>query len=496
MVMKFLKKYHKWVGLIFSVLLILSAFSGIIMNHRKAVSSIDIPRSFLPKVYQYDNWNNASIRGSITLTPDSILLYGGSGIWLTDKNHSSFGNFNKGLNSGAENQTICNIVKTSDDNFYAASTFELYQLGNDNAWTNISDKLNNHERITDLAVKSDTLVVMTRSYLYISTTPFDVFTRTELQKPADYVDKATVFRTLWLLHSGELFGLAGQLFVDFLGILVIILCITGVVYFFCPGIIKRKKRKDVSVKQTVTVMKSSLKWHNKVGTWFLVFFLALVVSGMFLRPPLLIAIVRSKIKTLPATVLNNKNPWHDKLRIIRYDSTYHEWILYTSEGFYRMENLTSTPEKIEKTPPVSVMGVTVLEQIDSTGWLVGSFSGLFYWDKEYDMIIDCYTSNPVEGRPVGRPVANNPISGYSGDFDNKKIVFEYSRGALVFDSNEDFASMPSLIKERRMPLWNVCLEIHVGRIYQPVIGVFSDLYVFLFGLIVLIILISGYKIKR
>lgn len=491
---KFFKKYHKWVGIIISFFLIMSAISGVIMNHRKMVSGIGVSRSLLPEQYQYDNWNNASVRGSIKLSPDSILLYGGAGIWLTDTLHSSFSDYNKGLKSGADNQTISRIVRAADHTLYAASTFDLYRLEANDSWINLSHKIDTKERIVDLAVNEDTLVVVSRSHLYVSVFPFQEFEKIELSKPLDYTGKATLFRTLWLLHSGELFGLAGQLFVDGLGLLMLVLCVTGIIYFFCPGIIKRKKRKEKPAKKVVKRMKLSLNWHYKAGNIFFIFLLILIVSGMFLRPPLLIAIIRSKVDAPPGTILNDKNPWHDKLRTLRYDTTAGEWILYSSNGFYLFKNISSTPQKLDREPPVSVMGVTVLEQIDSTGWVVGSFSGFYYWDRDTDLIIDCNTGRIVEGKQRGRPVSTNPTSGFAGDFSNKKIVFEYSRGARVFDSQGTFTDMPEMIKNRKMSLWHLCLEVHTGRIYQPLIGFFTDLYVFLFGLIALLTLISGYVI--
>ncbi len=474
----------------------MSALSGVIMNHRKLVASLDISRNWLPKEYRYDNWNNASIKGSYKLSPDSILLFGGAGIWLTDSTHHTFSAFSKGLKNGTDNRIISNIVRTRENCIFAASTFDLYLLNEDNIWENISHKLKNKERLVDLAVKDDTLFVVTRSNIYLSKTPFDEFRKIELAKPSDFTNKATLFRTMWLLHSGELFGLAGQLFVDGLGIFVIILCITGIIYFFCPGVIKRKKKKEKPVKKTVSLMKSSYKWHNKIGVSFLVFLLTLFISGMFLRPPLLIAIIRSKVRIMPGTILNDKNPWHDKLRTLRFDTLKNEWILYSSNGFYSFKDLSSTPEMIENTPPVSVMGVTVLEPVAPSGWVVGSFSGLFYWDRNMNLVVDCNTGKIVQGRPQGRPVASNAVSGYVDDFNNKKIVFEYNRGALVFDSREAFAEMPAKIEDGKMSLWHVCLEIHTGRIYQPIIGLISDLYVFLLGLLSTFILISGYIVYR
>lgn len=492
---RFFKKYHKWLGLFLSFFIIMSSFSGIILNHRKTFSGVAISRSLLPASYSYNNWNNGAVKGSFKLSPDSILIYGGVGIWHTDSLHTSFSDFNLGIKTGADNRITSRIVRTCDSGIYAATTFDLYKLTSGASWESLTAHAGIDERISDLAVRGDSLIVLTRSKAYLSVYPFSQFTPIELAKPTGYSPDATLFRTFWLLHSGELFGLPGKFFVDMLGVLLIVLSITGIIYTFSPGIIKRRKKRSLPVKRAVSTMKTSVKWHNKIGALFLVFFIVLAISGMFLRPPLMIAIIRSKVKPIPGSVLSSSNPWHDKLRCLRYDSMRSEWLLYTSSGFYSLKGLSSTPERLRGTPPVSVMGVTVLEPV-SSGWLVGSFSGLYHWNRESGLIMDCFKGEPISGMPMsGRPVFDNQVSGYAGDFYGKKVVFEYDSGARTFGM-ESFAPMPEQIKKGRMSLWHACLEIHVGRVYQPFIGPFSDLFVFLLGLFLVFIVTSGYIVYR
>jgi len=52
--------------------------------------------------------------------------------------------------------------------------------------------------------------------------------------------------------------------------------------------------------------------------------------------------------------------------------------------------------------------------------------------------------------------------------------------------------MPQNIQEAPMSLWNFCLEIHTGRIYQYLFGKFYILFIPLAGLTILWILITGY----
>ncbi len=46
--------------------------------------------------------------------------------------------------------------------------------------------------------------------------------------------RLTVFRTIWLLHSGELFGSIGKLIVDGIAIILVLLCITGLIFWLKP----------------------------------------------------------------------------------------------------------------------------------------------------------------------------------------------------------------------------------------------------------------------
>ena len=90
---KFFKKFHKWLSVIIAVIAILFAASGIVMNHRKTFSSIDIARNLLPENYTYINWNLAGVRGSFN-TSDACFIYGNIGIWKSDEKLKKYEDFN------------------------------------------------------------------------------------------------------------------------------------------------------------------------------------------------------------------------------------------------------------------------------------------------------------------------------------------------------------------------------------------------------------------
>ena len=181
------------------------------------------------------------------------------------------------------------------------------------------------------------------------------------------------------MHSGALFGIVGKLIVDGIGVVLIILCVTGIWYWI--------RRKTVSM----------VVWHTKIGHYTFALTLFIAITGWALRPPLMILLATNSTKPLPGTTLDNDNPWNDKLRMIRYDEQAHDWLISTSEGFYSLKNLSSKPTPITTAPPVSVMGQNVWQHADNKSWIVGSFDGLFYWDRKNNVVLyynDAMVSTP------------------------------------------------------------------------------------------------------
>jgi hypothetical protein len=489
------KKFHKWPGMVIAFFAILYALSGIVLNHRETFSSFDIPRKLMPPGYQYKNWNLAAVRGSILVGSDSLLIYGNIGIWLTDDEWSGFSDFNHGFPDGIDNRKVY-ALEVFEDRLVAATHFGLYATGIDEIKWNPVKLPVRKKRVADLAIKNDTLLILTRSHL-LKTADLEYFITVQLNNPVGYERKVGLFNTLWDLHSGELFGMAGRLFVDILGVTVIWLSVSGLLHFIFPGWIKRRKALRNEYTKLVAAKRWNLHWHNVIGYWAVFFLVVNTLAGMFLRPPLLIPIATKQVGIIPYTHLDNDNAWHDKLRRVSWNDSLEAYIFSTSAGFYVSDETLGHPLiPVPSQPSVSVMGLNVFEPLGHTSYMVGSFTGMYIWDIGKGLVNDFFTGMPVAGpATAGRPVGANMVAGWVAGPEPKAWWFDYNRGAVAMGGNLPFPEMSrEMIAKTPSSWWNFALEVHTGRIFEHLIGPFYILIVPLAGLSLVIVLISGFLI--
>ncbi len=490
--MKFWRKYHKWGGIILSFFLLLFALSGIILNHRQAFSSIDISRNMLSSSYQYNNWNSAALKGGIEADSTQTLFYGNVGCWIYDASHKTWVDFNQGFPEGIDNRKLTKLIRTKNNRLFAGTLFGLYEH-RQGIWqkTGLGTE---HQHITDLIEVNDTLHILTRSEIgYLALNKANDSIRFScLPAPGDFKGTTSLFKTIWVLHSGEILGFTGKLLVDFIALVFLFLIVTGIIWFISPALIKRAKKKLKPVENKKKRFRFSVKWHNKIGVYTIVFLIFTTFTGMFLRPPLLIAIAGTQVKSIPLTMLDTPNAWYDQLRAIRYNAAYNVYFVSTSKGMYALTSDKKEMVRLPHQPPVSVMGITVFEEKRNNGYLVGSFSGLYLWNP-----IDGTCYNYISGQPYAtskgmvRPIGDFMASGYYS-YKDAACYFDYNAGVKALSKKGDFPPMPHAIKVASpMSLWNLALEIHTARIFQDAIGAFYILIIPLTGLTTLILLLSG-----
>lgn len=241
------------------------------------------------------------------------------------------------------------------------------------------------------------------------------------------------------------------------------------------------------------IFRLNYRLHDKTGYYTAILTLIIAFTGMCLRPPMMIPLVLTSTPPVPFTTQDSDNHWHDKLRGIRWDDNSSKWLLSTSDGFISVNpDFLGTPEIPSggDIVPVSPMGITVFEKTSADGWLVGSFSGLYLWYPHTGRILDYLTGKPFDSDKKSHGPVSTLISGASSDIGgNDLVIFDYTEG------NRNLPAMPRMMQEQPMSLWNVALELHVGRCYTPFLGPFSQLFVFLFGLFLVLILSSGLIIR-
>lgn len=489
------RKYHRWVGLVLAVFMIVFCVSGIILNHRSIVSGLDVNRSLLPSGYHIADYNNGVVKGTLRLGKDTVIAYGCGGVWLTDTTARQWKAINNGLGKGVDRRNVRNAVVDKCGTLWCVTNYSLYRFSG-SAWESI-ELPSGDERLTDVALNSDSTVIvaLSRSAVYefsVDGKKGPLVKRHELKAPKGFSPKETLFRTVWKLHSGELFGMPGILVVDAIAVVLIILSVTGIIIFILPYDIRRSNRKGNrnEAKCKARVMGSNLRWHNKLGSVTIILTLLLTFTGTCLRPPFMIPLVM--LKTAPLT--KSSNSWNDKLRAIRWDKAQNCWLLSTSEGFATIDSgFDGTPALLRQgtTPPVSPMGVNAMVQRSDGTWLIGSFSGMYSWQRKTGTILQFPSGKPMaQGRSM--MATSSLVSGYSDDFlGNNPVVFGYSNGA-----DGQMPAMPEEMEHVPLSLWNVALELHVGRCYSPFLGPLSEMFVFIFGTMITLIVLSGYIVYR
>jgi hypothetical protein len=462
---------HRWLGLTGLLYFFGMAVSGVLLNHPALISSVDLPRKWIPGDYSFRQWNRNSLRGAVRGPQGETYLYGEAGVWRLEAGIRVPVALNTGLSSSVYYRDTRTLLRVNTPRPYLLAGTRgglfLLRLGEETAWQRVP--LGSHrerETVVDLIRVENRVLAVTRSRVYTArlgdSLQFADTTPTRVPEPTRRIP---LFRLVFHLHSGDVWGLPGRLAVDLLGLAVAFLTVTGAYFWW------RKRRRTLARGSGGRWARRGLVWHNRLGLWLAPLVALLAVTGLFQRPPFLIAIVNASYppRYHPAPV--DPNPWYDLLRKALYDSERKSLVLATADGFFEGPSDLSRPfRRIVGDPPVSVMGATVFRSDPRGRYWIGSMSGLYVWDRATGRVTDAFTGRPP--RPSQRgPVGEHQVVGFVADPNGGFVAADYGRGLL--DSSGRPRSLPlppSLVGGGRISLWHALFEFHNGRIFGFLLG--------------------------
>lgn len=475
---------HRWLGLLGLLYFAGMAVSGILLNHPSALSGVDLPRAWLPGEYAFRDWNRNSLRGSVPGEAGVLYLYGEAGVWRWEPGAPEPVPDAEGFEpsvyyrdtrallrvGGASAGTEAYLLAGTRGGLWgrplAGGPWQVIRLGG------------GRETVVDLLEAEGGLLAVTRDRVYRADTGWPpAFVDATPARAIEPGRRLPLFRLIFELHSGEVWGLPGRLAVDALGVVLVFLCLSGAWFWW------RKRRRTLARGAGGRWARKGLGWHLRLGLWGAPLLLFVTVTGFLQRPPFLIAVafVAYPERLHPARA--ELNPWHDLLRKATYDPLRRTLLLATADGFYAGPADGSRPfSRVPGGPPVSVMGVTVLRRgADGLVW-VGSMSGLYAWDPSTGGVTDAFTGRqPLPGQRG--PVGEQQVVGWVGGPDGRTLVADYDRGLLDGEGRRTALPMPQELRHGgRISLWHALFEFHNGRFFGFLLGWWTWLVVPLGGL--------------
>ncbi len=484
---------HKYFGLLALIYCVWMALSGILLNHPQLLKKYSLPNQIMPTNYQYHNWNRMSWRDAVFSTHhDNILYVGGKeGVWQSLDQGKSFKPLAPGFPTAAYDQDTYSLLLAAgqdQETLYAGTKSGLFYW-QEESWHRIDHPVLKAKAVVDLLQIGNRILAFTDSNAYqavIHNGP-PVFTPLALSRDQSQDPVVPLFRWLLKIHDGSIFGLWGRIFVDFIGLMLFLLCFSGALIWY---VLWRKRHRRPTFLAG-KIFAYNFRWHLKLGIISALFIAIIALSGALVRPPLLIAIIRLTVpaKLMPGT--NANNPWSGQIQRAAYLKAKKKLIIASKQGLFSGPvDGTASFTKIPEALPIHGMGAMVFEAVDDHNLLIGSFSGLYIWDTNNRIIMQL-KSKASWGKPDwGRPTMVTGAAVYQGQ---PLLVADYEDGLKPLRRHLQLhPAMPAEIRSQsRISLWNALFELHNGRIFEQFIGPLYWLIVPLGGISLLIIIFSG-----
>jgi hypothetical protein len=495
------KWLHKYLGLVLILFLTWMSLSGVLMNHPDLISGISVPGWMVPGQYHIRNWNRSAL---VALQfsrkdPDIAFAAGNEGVWKTDDGGKTFTAMPVGFSASPYYRKTRSLLLLQEktDLLFAGTDEGLYVCDpREEKWHRL--RLGKtKEPVKKILQIRNQLLVFTSSHAYLSPLPPSPTRFTQIDLPReDEVNTVSLVKLFFDLHYGKAWGLPGLLLFDATGLIVLFLSTSAFYTWYFPWKRKRLKKESKLLTSTIgrKVFKTMFKYHLKFGIWIAAVLLIIGGTGLFMRPPLLAALVNGEIPADYYPGFLPDNPWLEKIQNALYDAVEDRIIIQTTDGFWIAPADFSEPfQKEELNVPVFVMGSTVFEPYGTGGFLVGSFNGIFHLERATGNPIDLF-SNELASNVSGLRPAERMVTGYFRTPRGEEFITAHGQGLLPVGNArlEGRFEMPGEItKAFRMPLWNYLFEIHNGRFFREWIGNWYILIVPLGSLLFVLITLTG-----
>lgn len=472
-------KWHKILSLLFTPLLIIFAISGIGLNHANLIKPLSLPVKILPENYHFENWNRGSIQALAKNDQGGIYSAGKNGIGLFFQ-----GGYQEITNPLAENNWHNFIYSLYLDQetkqLYVGSRDGLFRYSTTNKQWHYY-KETRKKRIISLVKDPKTLqiiAVANHQVFSISTKHSDRAKSLDIRL-GETKQTVPLFRFIFALHSGEVWGGFGILLMDLLAIALIYFALSGLYYWLFPKFAKGKLLNRNFKISGGKVFRWLAKHHNSWGLIFAPLLIISAATAMVMRPPGLLLIVSSQS---PVSIYPSHGNSKILYKITKAAMQGEHLILLTDDGVFSGSPVDNHLfSSIQFSVPVHGMGATVFQQQDNGNLLIGSFSGLYSWQAKTDEFSPVNLSNKIKGLM--------PVAVYQKK--DSLVIFDFFRGKLL-DENKQFSPMPEAYNEKaEMALWNFLFELHNLRIFQHYIGSFYLLLLLITSLALLVITLTG-----
>lgn len=480
---------HKYFGVAIGFILIYMSISGILLNHPNITGKINTPSFLLPSNMKIKNWSRGAILDGVRVGNDDILFGGKLGILKYNPRKNEIYDDNEGIPKSIYKHKVNVFLKDSKEKtIYAGLSSGLYHRGFDSdTWSPVLDIAEDVRAIFKI---KDQVVVITQGKAFIQRN--GRFREADFTMEDEKTNTMSLIKYVFDLHNGKVLGLPGRLVMDIAGLFLIFFSVGGIFMTFFPSF---KKIFRISPSGFWGVLlKFSYKHHIK---WCLIIFVPIIIialTGFFMRPPFVMLLAGKKINTKFHIHHPEADSWNNSIQYITIDSDRETILVFSGGKLYEGKwDFSERFKRIFKRLPLHPMGPTYFEYLGGGKYLIGSFSGLFIWNRLEGKFYEYFSNELVEKFSI-RKTGPYQING-GMRIGNNFLVLDYHEGILDSSTGKPFLIMPEHFKEKSVfSLWHYLFEIHNGRFSKSFIGKWYILHNPVVALGTIIVMFTGLQI--